>query len=835
MTSPSAALLLQHAKHAARQLVRYPGFSIVAVLSMAVGIAATTAVFTVFNVALLQPLSGAEPHRRVVVSVERRGDRFVIFNPVYESLRDEQRTLSGLSAVSNHPYLKVQFEEEALPTYTPGSLVSGSYFSVMGVAPYLGRMIGAQDDEPIGTAGGSECAAVVSHDLWTRRLEADPSVLGRHVNVRNVACVVVGVMPDAFDGHLRGYRPDIWVPLRALTDRNSLASRTMADFSGVIGRLRPGVERWQAEAELNALYQRISAANATAAGETAPSPGEFRLRLLSGAPGLADIRREFAEPLWIVMGIAAVVLLIATVNVSTLLVARGRARGRELETRAALGASRSQLIVQLAIEGAVLACTGGLLGVLAASWISPTLAEFVSLRHPPVALEPRPDLRVLAVTVGATAFAAIVIGLLPAIPLTRRSQPSDVAGSRTVARGRSTVEKTLVAAQFALSLLLVSAAGLLLRTVVGISAIDPGFDPERVVIAEVREERPMPPSGAIDPAIRKAQWLASYTRLEDSLQRMPGVRSVALSWLGLFGGADIRLGLIDAAYPGEKLGARVDYVSSAYFDTAGMRIVSGRGFTRDDREEAPRVAVVNETLARSPFGRNDVIGRQVMLDMPGVDDAPFTIIGVVRDSKLNDLREAAARPMIWAPLRQAPQAINSIMLRAEAGSENTLAAALSQSITSADPAHMVRRVVTLTDRVNQTLARERLLLGLALGFGIVALLLASVGLYGSLAHAVARRTREIGVRLACGADPRRMIAMVLREATIVAAIGLAIGLPLAIAVGKTLRAFLFGVQPTDVATLTASCIVLTLVALVAAYVPARRASRIDPIAALREE
>ena len=835
MTSPLAGLLLLDTKHAVRQLVRYPVFSIVAVLSLVIGIGAATAVFTVFNVALLQPLSGSEPHRRVVLSAERRGNGFVIFNPVYESLRDEQRTLSGLSAVSDYPYLKVRFDGEALPTYTRGTLVSGSYFSVMGVAPFMGRTIVAQDDEPIGTAGGSECAAVVSHDLWTRRLGADPSVLGRHVDVRNTACTVAGVMPESFDGHLTGYRSEIWVPLRAFTDRKSLNSRTMAYFGGVIGRLRPGVERWQAEAELNTLYQGISVANATAAGETAPSPGEFRLRVLPGAQGLIDIRRQFTEPLWIVMGIAAVVLLIATVNVSTLLVARGRARVREFETRAALGASRSQLIIQLAIEGAVLTCMGGLLGVLAASWISPTLAGFVSIRFPPVALEARPDLRVLAVAVGSTAFAAIVLGLLPAIPLTRRLMRSEHAGSRTVSRGRSTVEKTLVAAQFALSLLLVTAAGLLLRTVVRISAIDPGFVPEPVVIAEVREERPAPPSGPIDMATRKAQWLVSYRRLEDSLQGLPGARSVALSWLGLFGGADLREYVIDAGRPSERLHANIEYVSGAYFDTVGMRIVAGRGFTPDDREDTPRVVVVNEAFARSPFGRGDVIGRQVTLDVSDVKDAPFTVIGVVRDSKLNDLREASVRPMIWAPLRQVPQAISSIMVRAEPGYENAVAQVLRQSITSADPAHMVRRVVTLTDRVNQTLAREKLMLRLAIGFGIVAMLLAAVGLYGSLAHAVARRTREIGVRLACGAEPGKMIAMVLREALILTAIGLAIGLPLAIGVGKTLRAFLFGAQPVDPVTLAASCMVLTMVALLAAYVPARRASRIDPIAALRED
>ncbi len=835
MTSRRASLLRQHAHHAVRQIARYPAFSLVAVLSLVIGVATTTAVFTVFNVTLLQPLSVAEPDRLVMLSPERRGESFVIFNPVYESLRDQQRTLTAMAAVDDHPFLKARFAGEALPAYVRGSLVSGGYFSVLGVSPSIGRAIVPQDDQPVGTGGTSECAAVVSHDLWMRRLDASPSALGRRVEVGDVACAVVGVMPDAFDGHQMGYRPEIWVPLRALTDRKALGSRTSAYFSGVIGRLGPGVERVQAEAELGALYQRISAANAAAAGEKSPSPGEFRLRVLPGAQGLDAIRRQFREPLWIVMGIATVVLVIATVNVSTLLVARGQARSREMETRVALGATRSDLVLQLAIEGAVLTCAGGLLGVLVASWISPALAGLVTIRFPPVALDARPDFRVVAAAAGSIAFAAVVIGLLPAISLTRRSARWGQGASRTVVRGKSAVETALVVAQFALSLLLVTAAGLLLRTMVHISAIDPGFVPERVVVAEVREDRPAPASGPIDPATVRTQRLASYRRLEDSLQRVPGVRSVALSWLGLFGGADLRLQVIDASQPSERLGARIDFVSSAYFDTVGMRMMSGRGFTPADRDDTPRVAVVNETLDRSTFGRRAMLGRQISLDMADVRGAPFTVVGVVGDSKFNDLREATVRPMVWVPLSQAPQAITSIAVRAESGDESTIARMLRQSVAAADAAHMVRRVVTLTDRVNQTLRPERLLLGLAGGFSILALLLASVGLYGSLAHAVARRTREIGVRLACGAEPGRMIAMVLREATVVTAIGMAIGLPLALVAGNALRAFLFDVRPADAVTLSASCIVLTTAALLAAYVPARRASRVDPMVALRED
>jgi len=827
--------LLRHTKHAGRQLVRNPIFSSVAVLSLVIGIGTTAAVFTVFNVVLLQPLSVAEPNRLVILSPERRGQEFVFFNPVYEALRAEQRTLSAVAAVDDEPFLPIRFEGERLPTYARGSVVSGTYFPMLGVPSLIGRAIVPQDDEAIGTAGVSECAAVVSHDLWTRRLGGGSSVLGRHVDVGGIACAVVGVMPEAFDGVQTGYRPEIWVPLRALKDRKDLASRTSAYFSGVIGRLRPDVDRPEAEAELNILYQHISATNASAAGEESAPAGDDRLRLLPGAQGLDSVRRQFSEPLWIAMGLAAVVLLIATVNVSTLLVARGRARVHELDTRIALGATRSDLIMQLAIEGAVLTCAGGLLGVLIALWISPVLADLVTIRFPPVALRIHVDLRVLAVALGSTTCAVIAIGLLPAIPLTRRSTSPKPGGSRSVSRSRAPIDKVLVVAQLALSLLLVTAAGLLLRSMIRILAIDPGFVPDRVVIAEVRENRPEPSSGAVDPTTRRAQWLESYRRLEGSLQQIPGVRSVALSWLGLFSGADVRSQLFDVTQPSEQVGARTDYVSSAYFDTVGMRIIGGRGFTSADREGMPRVAVVNQALARSPFARGGLLGRQIVLDEPDVKDAPFTVVGIVADSRFNDLRETATRPMIWIPLPQAPQAITSIAVRSERGDENTIVRELRRNIPSADSAYMIRRVVTLTDRVNETLKPERLLLGFASGFSILALLLASVGLYGSLAHAVAGRTREIGVRIALGARPGNVISMVLREAVVVTAIGLAIGLPFALTLGNALRAYLFHVQPRDVMTLTAGCVALTTVALFAAYVPARRASRIDPIVALRED
>jgi predicted permease len=805
---PFLDALAQDLRYGARMLRRDPGFTAVVVLSLALGIGAATAVFSVFNAVMLRPLAVPEPDRLVILQAERNGERWILFNPIFEELRREQRTLSGLFAESGEPFLRAVFDDAPAPVYIRAGLVSGAYFDVLGVRAARGRKLEPRDDEP-----AAACAAVISDRFWQHRFQSDPGVLGRTLRVRETTCTIVGVAPRGFEGHGPERAPDVWLPLRRLTEAKLLASRTMAFFSGVMGRLRPGVTLQQAEAELGGLYRRIPQPGA---GE-----GDLRLRLLAGARGLDEQRRRYGEPLGLILAVTGALLLIASLNVATLLLARGAARLPELATRAALGAGRMRLLRQLATEGAATAVLGGLAGAALAWWGTPRLGAQIS-----ETLDTTADVRVIAAAVGATALTALLAGLVPALRLSRAAAPNE--RTRTATRGGQRLIRTLVAAQLALSLLLVSAASLLLRSLVRIDGVDLGFEPAHVVALYIADETPVD-------APAKTRRAAVYRAAEERLRALPGVRAASLSWLGLFSRQNLSVDVVDADHPDRRGETRIDFVSAGYLETAGMSVVRGRGFTAEDREGAERVAVVNETMARERLG-GAPLGRRLACQYPPEERTrPFTVVGVVRDSKYNEVRESHAQAMMWVPLAQAPHGISSVMLRVEPGFERAVARQAQATLAQTDPHLMVRRASTLSEHVARTAERERLLLGLASSFGGIALLLAAVGLYGTLAYAVARRTREIGVRLALGAETSKMLRMVLGDAARLVAGALVVGIPAALATGRTLRSFLFDVTPQDPMALGGACAVLALAALLAAYLPARRAASVDPAVALRAE
>jgi predicted permease len=392
----------------------------------------------------------------------------------------------------------------------------------------------------------------------------------------------------------------------------------------------------------------------------------------------------------------------------------------------------------------------------------------------------------------------------------------------------------LLVAQFALSLLLVTTAGLLLRSVAGLSAIDLGFDAAHVVMLEVADESSRVTFGT-EPEEIKERRAARYRVVEDRLSALPGVQAVSLSWLGLFSMQNMWLPLVSLENPQNRQEARVDYVSSRYFDVVGMRVVRGRGFTARDTGAAPRVVVVNEALMRERFGEREVFGTRLILDYPGEQERPFTIVGIVRDSHYNSLRETETGPMAWMPLAQAPFPITSISLRVTPGTEGSVTREVSRVLPSIDPYVMVRRTTTLDRQVQSTVVRERLLLNLSSSFGLFALLLAAVGLHGTLSFAVARRRREFGIRLALGAQRRSVVAMFLHEAAALSGVAIVVGVPLALLTGSMLTAFLFGVAPQDPATVAIACAALGISVVMATAVPAFRASRIDPAETLRNE
>ena len=838
-TLPSIETFVQDVRYATRILRRNPGFATIGILSLALGIGAAAAAFSVFNAVMLRPLPVFEPDRLVLLEPQRRAQRFIFFNPVYEDLRTRQTTLSGLFAANDNSYLKVTFDDEPAPVYLRASMVSGNYFAVLGVSPVLGRFLTEEDDQVSAASSDDRCAAVISYRFWIRRFNQSPDALGRGVRLKNVACAIVGIAPATFVSHQAGFAPDIWFPLRPVTDRALLASRTMAFFSGVMGRLAPGVETAQAEAELTTLYQQAQAAQPKPpanAGQPSETAEDFSIHVKAGAQGFDMVKREFGRSLSLILAVVAVILLIATVNVANLLLARGAARLPELATRAALGAGRGRLVRHLATEGMLLAAIGGILGFVLAWVIVPALASQISVEYRPLSIDARPDARVLGLAIAVTAIVALVAGVLPARRLSAATLRSGMAadGRTTVSSGQR-LRRVLVVVQLALSLLLVSVASLLLRTTVRVANIDPGFVPDHVVMLNVRDEASPPQFGTVDPAAVKAWRAERYRALEQRLNTIPGVRAASVSWLGLFSTNDAWLGLIDPDRTDNRPQARVDYVSPRYFDTMGMQIVRGRTFTDGDREGAPRAAVINETLARVRFGAADPIGRRIALDFQGERERPFTVVGVVRDSKYNDVRDSRLNPMIWVPIAQAPATMSSISLRTEAGAETSIARRAEEMVRATDPDVMLRSTTTLAAQVAGKMSRERLLLRLSSGFALAALLLAGIGVYGTFAYMVSRRTREIGLRLALGAGRNMVLRMILGDALRLGAIALVVGVPLSLAAGYSLRGFLFGVAPTDPAALVGACVVLTTAALTAAYLPARRAASVDLTSALRCE
>jgi predicted permease len=491
----------------------------------------------------------------------------------------------------------------------------------------------------------------------------------------------------------------------------------------------------------------------------------------------------------------------------------------------------------LAIEGATLAAAGGVLGVAAASVATRALSKVVSLSYKPIALDTTPDVRVLGVALAATILAALLASLLPAVRLSRQGLQVGMAGAgrATETRSGQRLIRVLVAAQLALSMALVSAAGLLLQTMRRVASVDPGFNVGQVVLMDVRDTEPAARFGEVENSEQKARRATQYRALEQRLNSISGVRAASVSWLGLFGGNYVGLSMYDLERPEDSRFTLVDYVSPRYFDAIGMRLLRGRAFNDADREGSLRVAVVNEAFVRERIhGAHDALGRRFVMTYQN-DLRPYTIVGVVRDAKYNDLREPAAEPMLWAPLAQAPFKITSVSMRIQSGVESAVIRDARAALSGISPHLMVRKVTTLRAQVEGATARERLLTELASGFGGIAMLLAAVGLYGTLAYTVSRRTREFGVRMALGAQRGNMIRLVLGESLGLVVGGVLAGVPLSLAAGYFLRSFLFGVTSYDVPTLAGAGMVLAAVALLAASAPARRAARIDPMAALRCE
>jgi predicted permease len=816
---------------ALRTLARNPGFAAVTVLSLALGIGANTAIFSVVDAVVLKMLPVRDPERLVTVaSAHPRGVSFGFSHPLYVDLRDGGAKQVELIASAT---TALSLAAGGQTDRALGEIVSGNYFPVLGVRPALGRLLGPEDDRN----PGGHPVAVLSHGLWRRRFGGDPSVVGAVISLNARAFTVVGVAAANFTGVRVGMAPEIWAPMamqvelmpgwKALGDRRR-------SWLELLGRLRPGVTLPQAQAALGPAFQQAMEQWGRSLSPGVPpaalrSLAEQRLLLQDGAQGRSFLRQFAARPLLVLMAVAGFVLLIACANVANLLLARAAGRSREIAVRLALGASRGRLVRQLLAESLLLSLAGGLAGLLVALPAGSLLLSLLPQGPEPVVLDVRTDWRAIAFTFAVSILTAVLFGLAPAFESTRAALvPALKEEAGMAARsGRLMLRKALVAGQVALSLLLLAGAGLFLRTLWNLRELDPGFRREQVLLATLD-----PSLGGYD----DAQASSFYRQLLDRVSGLPGVRAAALARTAVLSGMGMRRTMSVAGYqpqPGEDMNMNINFISPGYFRALGIALPAGRDFDARDREGAPRVAIVNETLARRFWPRKDPIGQRLQTGLPG-NFVDIEVVGVARDSKYRTLREQTPAT-VYVPFVQEARIGEMTLHVRSAGDPLSLAAAVRGAVGEMARHLPVFQVRTLEDQTDAALAQERMTATLTGFFAALALLLAAVGLYGVIAYVVAGRRREIGIRMALGAGRWSVVALVLRESLLMVGIGLAIGLALSAWAIRLVASQLYGVGPADPLTLAAGVGLLAVAALLAAFLPARRAAAVDPVRALRYE
>jgi predicted permease len=832
----------QDLRYAIRALSKSPGFMLAAVLSLAIGIGANTALFTVINTVMWKRLPVSDPEHLLTIGQQSQAGTTNGFTyQQYELFRDHGQALD-LAAYSL-ARLDASIDGHTEPTLD-AQLVTGEYFSILGLRPGLGRLLDEGDDRvPMGHQ-----VAVLSHTYWQRRFAGEPTVIGRAITLGGLPFTVVGVTPAEFFGAEVGTSPSLYLPVMmqpALLPMNgSLLDRpnVFATWLRVLGRLKPGVPLEQAGPRLNALA-------GTPETEWRPRnkfTGQFedaRLMVSSAAAGLSDLRRQFSRPLFVLLGVAGLVLLIACANVGQLVLARSAARRSEFGVRLALGASRGRVMRQVLVEGLVLTGIGAAAGVALAYWAAPALVQFASANQRAVVLDLSPDLRVLAFTAVVSIAAGLLFASAPAIRASRADLSSH--GTRDLGRTRPAGAgvgpgRTLVIVQVALSVVSLVGAGLFVRTLQNLNHHERAIDLERVVVA------PLEPRGSGQRTPALALTLdRTYRDLLGRIEAIPGVQSASLARTSPLGPSTLAFPVMLPA-GGEARRVEGTIVYPRYFATMGLPIVRGRDFTEDDvRTDASPAVLVNEPFVREFLqGREPLgVGHGVKNLRPGrgpaVPGAPLNIIGVVRDSGLPGRRDAAP-PKVYQTFLQANTGFGQMVLHVRASGDSAdimrpIIAAV-QEIARDVPMAPVR---TLAAEVDAALVRERLVATLSSLFGLVALALICIGLYGLMAFTVARRTSEIGIRMALGATRSDVRWLVGREAFAIVLVGLAIGLPAAWIAGRLasriLSPLLYGVTATDPVTIAGAIGVLVLVTMAAGVLPARRAVRIDPMVTLRME
>jgi predicted permease len=821
-----------------RTLWKSPSFTGVVVLTLALGIGATTAIFTLIDAVMLRSLPVAHPRQLYrlgdnnnccVMVGTQNGGSFVLYSfQLYEYLRDHTPEFTGLAAFSSHlSDLSVRRSNDSAAQPYKGEFVSGNYFEMFGIGPLAGRTLTAKDD-----ATGAPPVAVMSYHTWQTQFGRDPSVIGATLAINTVAYTVVGVAPPQFYGDtLRSDPPDFWIPLAANPDRWLFGPEP--EWLYLIGRLRPEIAPEQVQARLTVELQDWLGSHQEVIPERDRKDiARQYIRLTPGGRGVEQMQTNYAMGLHLLVTLSALLLLIACANIANLLLARGSANRSQTAVRLALGAPRSRLIRQMLTESVLLALVGGAAGlyVAYAGTHAILLVAFRGSHYIPI--DARHSIAVLGFALVLSLATGILFGIAPAW-MTSQSNPADAlrGAGRSTGDRSSVIQKSLVIVQVAFSIVLLIGAGLVTQNLRNLEYQDFGFATEGRLIVNIA------PSLA---GYTQDTLGGLYQQLEETLPQIPGVLSASLSWYSPLGGNNANERVYIQGKPPDYRWTAPSWnrVGPHYFETIGTRLMHGRVIDGHDTPAAGHVAVINETFARRFFPNEDPIGQHLgMGDVSHGGD--YEIVGVVEDAKYQDTR-GPAYATFFLPLLQAPHGepvrgwVGAVELHV-AGKPENIESAVRKALADVDPNLTVLNMVSFGEQVARNFNQERLIARLAELFGVLALILACVGLYGVTAYAVTRRTNEIGIRMALGADRRNVLGLVLRSALIQLGIGLAIGIPVAVAGGRMLATQLYGVKSYDPMIFGLAAIVLATCTLFAASVPACRAASVDPLVALRDE
>ncbi|HEV2181149.1 MAG TPA: ABC transporter permease [Gemmatimonadaceae bacterium] len=824
--------LLADTRYAARTLVSNPGFTTVAVVSLALGLGANTAIFTLANTVVLRSLPVRDPQQLMLLALKdkahmgEKGEPYFT-NPIWEEIRDHTHVFSGSFAYANHVF---NLANGGIVRHAAGAVVSGAFFDVLGVQAVAGRLLDRSDD--VRGCGG---AAVVSGGFADRELGGAASAVGRTLSLDGHPIPIIGVADPRFFGIEVGRKADVFVPLCTidLFDGPHALDARSRWYLEVMGRapgLTPDVVGARLAAASPAIFQATLPPNWSRASQTHYLSQVLGAR--SGGGGLSELRNQYARPLWLLMAAVGVVLLIACVNIANLLLARGAARQRDIAIRLSLGAGRARVIRQLLSESVLLAVIGAALGALFAHWADRVIVAWISTRHEPALLDLSIDWRVLGFMVVAALVTAALFGVLPAWRATRVDPQTMIkSGGRGFAGNRrQRISRPLVAAQLALSLALVTGAGLLLTTFRNLQSVNPGFRREGVYIIQTDFARAASDTARL-PALERD--------VLENLRASPGVRSVSQSAFTPMSGAgwnDFILTPGYAAKDDRDSISNFNEVGDSYFSTMGTPLLAGRTFKAGDGDAPTTPAIVTRTMAHHFFGVDNPLGRTFRTPVADSTSPPYEIVGVVGDSKYSSLDETTG-PIVYLPLGAKAGIPGwtqwNYVVRSDVPM-SSIVPAVRDAFARVSPT-IELDATTISAQVEATLARPRLLATLSSFFGVLALVLAVVGLYGTLAYDVTRRRNEIGIRMALGAAWRDVVRLVLGDAGRVIAAGVLVGAVLSLAGMRFVASLLYGIAPHDVRTLVGATLVLALTALVATMLPAWRAARTDPTEALREE